>query len=83
MSDVFLSIAIAVSAVAALVDNFSLLYFAWGSGALGRVLGTAGLRGLEFPARMAGVVAGDVRAPHGSIPALRCAAATVLDIPFM
>ena len=35
MSDVFLSIAIALAAVASLVDFFWLLYFAWGSGALG------------------------------------------------
>src|SRR6185295_17856160 len=35
MSDVFLSIAIAISAVAALVESFWLLYFAWGSGAIG------------------------------------------------
>ena len=42
MSDVFLSIAIAISAVAALVDSFALLYFAWGSGAIGLVFGMAG-----------------------------------------
>ena len=48
MSDVFLSIAVAVSAVAALVDSFALLYFAWGSGALGLHFGTAGLLGLNF-----------------------------------
>jgi hypothetical protein len=42
MSDVFLSIAIAVAAVAALVDSFPLLYFAWGSGALGLMFGIAG-----------------------------------------
>jgi len=48
MSDVFLSIAVAVSAVAALVDSFALLYFAWGSGALGLFFGTAGFAGLGF-----------------------------------
>ena len=46
MSDVFLSIAVAVSAVAALVDSFALLWFAWGSGALG--LGIAGFANLGF-----------------------------------
>ena len=42
MSDVFLSIGVAVSAVAALVDSFALLYFAWASGGLAVFLGTAG-----------------------------------------
>jgi hypothetical protein len=48
MSDVFLSIAVAVSAVAALVDSFALLYFAWSSGALGVSFGIAGFAGLGF-----------------------------------
>jgi uncharacterized protein DUF4337 len=48
MSDVFLSIGVGVSAVAALVDSFALLYFAWASGALGVFLGTAGFLGLGF-----------------------------------
>jgi len=46
MSDVFLSIAIAISAVAALVDSFWLLYFAWGSGGLGLAFGIAGFANL-------------------------------------
>ena len=45
MSDVFLSIAVAVSAVAALVDSFPLLYFAWSSGAIGLLFGIAGFAG--------------------------------------
>ena len=48
ISDVFLSIAVAVSAVAALVDSFALLYFAWSSGALGMFFGIAGFAGLGF-----------------------------------
>ena len=48
MSDAFPSIAIAVSAVASLVDSFWLLYFAWGSGALGMFFGIAGFVGLNF-----------------------------------
>jgi hypothetical protein len=48
MSDAFLSIAIAVAAVAALVDKFWLLYLAWGSGALGVGFGIAGFAGLNF-----------------------------------
>jgi hypothetical protein len=48
MSDVFLSIAVAVSAVAALVDSFPLLYFAWASGGLGVFLGIAGFANLGF-----------------------------------
>jgi len=42
ISEAFISIAIAVSAVAALVDSFLLLYLAWGSGALGILFGLAG-----------------------------------------
>ena len=48
MSDVFLAIAIAIAAVAALVESFWLLYVAWGSGALGGAFGIAGLAGLNF-----------------------------------
>lgn len=48
MSDAFLSIAIAVSAVASLVDSFWLLYVAWGSGALGIGFWIAGFAGLGF-----------------------------------
>jgi hypothetical protein len=48
MSDAFMSIAIAVAAVAALVENFLLLYFAWGSGALGIGFWIAGFAGLNF-----------------------------------
>jgi hypothetical protein len=48
MSDAFMSIAIAVAAVAALVDRFMLLYFAWGSGAFGIAFWVAGFAGLNF-----------------------------------
>ena len=48
MSDAFLSIAIALAAVAALVDSFWLLYVAWGSGAVGMAFGIAGFLGLNF-----------------------------------
>jgi hypothetical protein len=48
MSDVFLSIAVAVSAVSALVDSFALLYFAWGSGLLGLAFGIAGFANWNF-----------------------------------
>jgi hypothetical protein len=48
MSDVFLSIAIAVSAVAALTDSFALLYFGWASGALGVLFGISGFAGLNI-----------------------------------
>ena len=42
ISDALISIAIAVAAVAALVDAWWLLYFAWGSGCLGMAFGIAG-----------------------------------------
>jgi len=48
MSEAFLSIAIAVSAVAALVDYFWLLYFAWCSGAIGIAAGVAGFVGYNL-----------------------------------
>ena len=48
MSAAFSSIAIAVAAVAALVDSSWLLYVAWGSGALGIFFGIAGFFGLNF-----------------------------------
>src|SRR5262245_20302470 len=48
MSDAFLSIGIALAAVAALVDAFWLLCVAWGSGAIGLVLGLAGFAGLNL-----------------------------------
>lgn len=48
MSEAFMSIAIAVAAVAALVDKFALLYFAWGSGAFGIAFWIAGFAGLNF-----------------------------------
>jgi hypothetical protein len=48
MSAAFSSIAIAVAAVAALVDSFWLLYVAWGSGAFGMFFGIGGFLGLNF-----------------------------------
>jgi hypothetical protein len=45
LSDAFLSIAIALSAVAALAETFWLLVFAWSSGALGLMFGIAGFTG--------------------------------------
>ena len=48
MSEAFLSIAIALSAVAALVDSFRLLYIAWASGGMGLFFGFAGFAGLNF-----------------------------------
>ena len=48
MSEAFMSIAIAVAAVASLVGSFWLLYVAWGSGAIGVVFWFAGFSGLNF-----------------------------------
>ncbi len=48
ISEAFLQIAIAVAAVASLVDSFGLLYVAWGSGAIGLFFGAAGFLGLNF-----------------------------------
>jgi len=48
VSEAFISIAIAVSAVGALVDSFRLLYLAWGSGAVGVLFGLAGFLGWNF-----------------------------------
>jgi hypothetical protein len=48
MSDAFLSIAVALAAVASLVDTYWLLYVAWGSGAFGVLMGMAGFVGLNL-----------------------------------
>jgi hypothetical protein len=48
MSDAFLSIGIALAAVAALTDLFWLLYVAWGSGAFGLLMGIAGFAGINL-----------------------------------
>jgi hypothetical protein len=48
MSDAFLSIAVALAAVASLVDAYWLLYVAWGSGAFGVLMGIAGFAGLNL-----------------------------------
>ena len=48
MSDAFLSIAVALAAVASLADAYWLLYVAWGSGAVGLMFGIAGFLGLNL-----------------------------------
>ncbi len=48
MSDAFLSIAVALAAVASLVDAYWLLCVAWGSGAFGVLMGIAGFAGLNL-----------------------------------
>ena len=48
MSDAFLSIAVALAAVAALADVYWLLYVAWASGVIGLFSGLAGFLGLRF-----------------------------------
>ncbi len=45
ISEAFISIAVAVAAVAALTDNFLLLYLAWASGTVGIGFGLAGFFG--------------------------------------
>ena len=51
ISEAFLSIAIAVAAVGALVDAWWLLYFAWGSGAIGLIFGIAGFADIGLRAQ--------------------------------
>ena len=48
LSDAFLSIAVALAAVAALTELMWLLFVAWGSGALGLAFGIAGFAGWNF-----------------------------------
>ena len=48
MSDAFLSIAVALSAVAALTEFFWLLAVAWGSGTLGLMFGISGFAGFNL-----------------------------------
>jgi hypothetical protein len=45
MSDAFLSIGVALAAVASLVDAYWMLYLAWGAGGLGLMFGIAGFLG--------------------------------------
>ena len=49
VSEAFISIGVAVAAVAALVDLWWLVYVAWGSGAIGTIFGVAGFA--EIPLR--------------------------------
>jgi hypothetical protein len=48
LSDTFLSMALAISAVAALVEIYWLLYIAWGAGGFGLALGIAGFLEADF-----------------------------------
>jgi hypothetical protein len=48
LSEAFLSIGVALAAVAALAGSFWLLSVAWGSGALGLLFGIAGFAGLNL-----------------------------------
>lgn len=48
MSDAFLSIAVALAAVAALAETYWLLVFAWGSGVLGVLFGIGGFVGFNL-----------------------------------
>jgi uncharacterized protein DUF4337 len=48
LSDAFLSIAVALSAIAALVELYWLLYVAWAAGAYGLAMGIAGLFNLPL-----------------------------------
>jgi hypothetical protein len=48
LSDAFLSIGVALAAVAALTNLYWLLYVAWGASALGLTFGAAGLMNLNF-----------------------------------
>ncbi len=47
-SEALISTAISVAAVAALVENFGLLYLAWGFGAFGMFFGICGFAGWSF-----------------------------------
>ncbi len=50
-SEAFISIGVAVAAVAALVDLWWLVYLAWGSGAIGMIFGLAGFAGIALRAQ--------------------------------
>ena len=50
VSEAFISIGVAVAAVAALVDLWWLVYLAWGSGAIGAIFGLAGFAGIPLRA---------------------------------
>jgi hypothetical protein len=48
MSDAFVSIAVALAAVATLANAYWLLVVAWGSGAIGMIFGLAGFAGINL-----------------------------------
>ena len=48
MSDAFLSITLALAAIAALIDAYWLLFVAWASGAFGLLMGIAGFLGYSL-----------------------------------
>src|SRR5690349_13516902 len=48
LSDAFLSIGVALAAVASLAEAFWLLYVAWGAGVVGLTFGVAGFAGLNL-----------------------------------
>jgi polyribonucleotide nucleotidyltransferase len=48
LSDTFLSLGLALAAVAALVEIYWVLYLAWAAGGFGLLLGTAGFLALDF-----------------------------------
>jgi hypothetical protein len=48
VSEAFISIGVALAAVAALVDAWWLVYVAWGSGAIGTIFGIAGFAGIPL-----------------------------------
>jgi hypothetical protein len=50
VSEAFISIGVAVAAVAALVDAWWLVYLAWGSGTIGAIFGIAGFAGIPLRA---------------------------------
>ena len=51
VSEAFISIGVALAAVAALVDAWWLVYVAWGSGAIGTIFGIAGFAGIALRAQ--------------------------------
>jgi hypothetical protein len=51
VSEAFISIGVALAAVAALVDAWWLVYVAWGSGAIGTMFGIAGFAGIPLRAQ--------------------------------
>ena len=80
LSDAFLSIGVALAAVAALAETFWLLGVAWGSGAIGLMFGDGRLHGAQPAAGVAGAIARHLSGRYFSGGLKRTIVASVIQL---